>query len=206
MQRLRHRPLAGTGRPHDQHRHLHGGDAVSLDQQLLQLGVAGQDQRLPLLLLFRPRQAQRMFDGGEQLILVDGFGQKAEDAGAGRLNGIRYGAVGGHDDHRQTEPLGLDPLEQRQTVHTGHPQIAQHQIGPLLTQPVEGPFRTVGGVHFITLTAQPHAHQFEQADVVIHQQDPAHGMTSRFSFSLRWLSWSSMAVSCSIWRRSRWIS
>ncbi len=206
IERLRHRPLAGTGRPHDQHGHLHGGDAVRLDQQLLQLGIAGQDQRLPLQLLLRAGQAEGLLYGGQQLILVDGLGQKAEHPGTGRLNGIGDGAVGGHDDDRQAEPLGLDPLEQRQPIHATHAQVTQHQIGALLPQAVERPLRTVGGIHFITLTAQAHAHQFEQADVVIHQQDPAHGTTSRCSFSLRWLSCSSMAESCSIWRRSFWIS
>ncbi len=185
VQRLSHHPLAGTGRAHDQHRHLHGGDAAGLDQQLLHLRVAGQDQRLPLLALLWARQAQRMLYGGEQLVLVDGLGQKTEYPGAGRLNGIGNGAVGGHDDDRQPQPLGLDPLEQRQPVHAGHAQVAQHQIGPLLTQPVQRPFGAVGGIHLITLAAQTHAHQLEQAGIIINQQDATHFSASPLPFSLR---------------------
>ena len=185
VQRLGHDALAGTGRAHDQHGHLHGGDAASLDQQLLHLRVAGQDQRLPILSLLWARQAQRVLYGGEQLILVDGLGEKAEHPGAGGLNGIGNGAVGGHDDDRQPQPLGLDPLEQRQPVHAGHAQIAQHQIGPLLAKPVQRPFGTVGGIHLIALAAQAHAHQLEQAGIVIDQQDATHFSASPLPFSLR---------------------
>ena len=74
MQRLGHHPLAGARRPQDQHGHLHGGHAARLDQQLLHLGVAGLDEGLPLMLLFRAGQTQGVLYGDEQLVLVDGLG------------------------------------------------------------------------------------------------------------------------------------
>ena len=129
------------------------------------------------MLLFRTGQAQGVLYGDEQLVLVDGLGEKAEHPGAGRLDGVGNGAVGGHDDDRHAEPLGLDPLEQRQSVHAPHPQVAQHQIGPLLTQPVQRPLGAVGGIHLVTLTAQAHAHQLEQAGIIVHQQNATHALT-----------------------------
>lgn len=118
-----------------------------------------------------------MFYGDQQLVLVDGLGEEAEHPGAGRLDGVGNGAVGGHDDHRHAEPLGLDPLEQRQPVHAPHAQIAQHQVGPLLAQPVQRSFGAVGGIHLVTLAAQAHAHQLEQAGIIVHQQNTAHALT-----------------------------
>ncbi len=105
MDRARHQLLAGPGLPENANARLAGGHTIDFAQQFLhRCAVAYQlmlAQPVAQLLIFRfePRQAQRIFDGQQQLVSGQRFFEKIQRAQFGGPHCyLDIGLPGNHDD------------------------------------------------------------------------------------------------------------
>jgi len=101
------------------------------------------------------------------------FGQVLEGAEPDRFHRRGDGAVGGHDDERQLRGALPHRLQQLETVHSGHGQVADHDpdVGPAVEE-VQGLGPRAGSEHAVApLVLEQYAETDQEGPVVVDHQD-----------------------------------
>ena len=110
-------------------------------------------------------------DPGQQLLLAERLHEVVVRADAQRLDLGRLGALAGHDEHGHV--AGRAQLaDDREAVRAGHREVEQHEVGPLLAEPLDGGQAVVGGDDLVALGADQRGDRADHRRVVVHHQDP----------------------------------
>jgi hypothetical protein len=91
--------------------------------------------------------------------VVDGF------------NGRLHGGIGGDDHNLDMGVLLLGLLQKFQSCRTGHCDICHNQVVRVLLDELGGGAPVVGGVGHMAQALDAPAHEFEQANLVVGDQD-----------------------------------
>jgi len=89
--------------------------------------------------LFERAVFQGALDQNNQVLVVDGLGNIVKRSQFGCPDGIAAGRVSGHDDHCRFARSIPKPLQNRETIKVGKPDIQQDQVR-LLPQGQTQPF------------------------------------------------------------------
>ena len=137
---LREELLAGTALAGDEHARVALRHETRLGEQVLHLRAARDDVRAPRVAahgliadFLRGRighAAHRhgAFELVQQRFRIEGLGQIAEDAAAGRGHRVGNGAMGGQHQDGQRRVVAVDRVEERHPVHPTHAQIRYHGL------------------------------------------------------------------------------
>ena len=113
---------------------------------------------------------QRGLYGLQQQCFIDRFGQELENTHLGSGNGLWNGALGRHDDDREPGIKVPDLCEQVKAAGAFHSQVGKYQIDGVIAQHLQGFFGGGCGQQLEALGLESDHQQFQQAGVVVHQQ------------------------------------
>ncbi len=183
MDGLRQNLFAGTALAVNQHADIRLRHHMRLLQQPQHHGTSGDNRLAPLFVACGRGMRQRIIDSFIQRVFIHRFGEKTEHALLGRRHRIRDRTMRGQNDHRHARLELLDLGEKLHAVHFIHPQIANHQIDLLTRQNAQPFMAAFSGLNGKSFAGEPQAQQFQQARIVIHQQQARgfmlrHGLVS----------------------------
>ena len=111
-----------------------------------------------------------------EVLPVERLGDVVEGAARQAALGQRHVAGAADDDHRQLGPPQLHLLQHLDAAEPRHPEIQQHDVGPLVLgqhqaiAPVVGAYDHVAGVPEVV------DDHLDDVGVVVDDQDPAQGL------------------------------
>ncbi len=137
VQRPGEQLLAGSALAFDEHRRIRVGGALQRREHLPQgrvfaddLRSAAADGQLLLhqqVLVGDAALLERTVHEEQQMIGIDGLGEKVHRAVLHRPHCVLDAAVGGHDDHRYVGVDVLGRAQHAEAVAVGQPQVRQHE-------------------------------------------------------------------------------
>src|SRR6516162_4110096 len=118
-----------------------------------------------------PDVFQGMFDVGEQFVAVDRLLDEIRSPGPHRLDRHRHVALAGDHDGLQPATLALEPLQQREPAHPGHPGIDQQAPFATGTIGVKERLGTGIGLDRPAIFLEQIAHRLPHRAVIVDHED-----------------------------------
>jgi len=186
----RHQLLAGARVAGDVHRGLRAGHLGDHLPQLLHgFRVAEQcEPRASLrVLVGLPPELQRRRDQPAQRGEIERLRDEVEGAELQCPHGGLDVAVRGDDGHWHAGPVGLDPLDEVETVTVGQPHVGEHEVEPFAAELLHGAGVVRGSAHLDLHPAERDTKQVADVRLVVDDEGArchGRGQGTRFGVPL----------------------
>ena len=195
MQRARDQFLAGAGFAANADARFAGGDVLDLRHHFLHRRARPHDvmpaeAALEVAIFFlEVLQAQRVFDGEQQLFGGDRLLEKIDGAQPRGLHRHFDGGLSGHHHHGRCDADGFEIFEQRDAVAAGHDDVGKNQVEALGFGQFQGARGVVADGGFVAGEPKGASERGESVRVVVNDKDVGfrghRAATPRLLFSRR---------------------
>ncbi len=168
--------------------------------------------------------AQQRADAGQQFVELEGFDEVVVGAGVEAGDPVADGVAGGEHQDRHGDLVGAQPPGGGQSVHAGHEDVEDDQLGVVAGDLLDGVEAVHGELGAVSLEGEAAAERFADGRLVVDDEDAGglvavfgggHRVTSRgdkggltgrsqASHDVRVSQRQSTAVSVSCCRRAAW--